>query len=106
DREGTVLRIELPFPWVSGHHADLELGKAGPILVDRNSRNGVLVEGSRTARAELVEADVFEIGRSFWTIRTHPDALPRSQTLDSTGVANPLLAESLQALERLAPTRV
>ena len=106
DREDAVLRIELPFPWVSGHHADLELRESGPLLLDHGSRNGTLVEGSRVDRADLVEADVFEIGRSFWTIRTHRDATPRSQTLEPTGVANPTHAETLQALERLAPTRV
>jgi DNA-binding NtrC family response regulator len=101
-----VLRIELPFPWVSGHHADLHVSGEAPVLVDRDSRNGTLVEGCRTDRAELVESDVFEVGRSFFTIRTHRDAIIRTQSLDPTGAANPSLAESLQVLERLAPTRV
>jgi DNA-binding NtrC family response regulator len=106
ERDGETLRLLLPLPWVSSEHADLDLAGAVPVLVDRGSRNGTLVEGYIVDRAELVEAEVFEIGRTFWTIRTHLDATERSQTLDDTGVANPTHAEALHALERLAPTRV
>ena len=101
-----VLRIDLPFPWVSGKHAELELGPAGPFLIDKGSRNGTLVEGRSIDRRTVANAEVFEIGRSFWLVRSHRDDVERTSTLQPCGVASPAYAELLQSLERLAPTRV
>ncbi|MBV1862629.1 MAG: sigma 54-interacting transcriptional regulator [Nannocystaceae bacterium] len=102
--EDDVLRIGMPHPWVSSHHADLDLdGKAE--LVDLESRNGTLLEGDMIERAVLYSGDIFEVGRCFFALRE-----TKAPIHDSTSVlypvAHPDYAASRHALERLAPTRV
>jgi DNA-binding NtrC family response regulator len=101
-----VLELSLPFPWVSSRHARLDLTGSAPLLVDTGSRNGTLVEGRSIDRRPVGNAEVFEIGRSFWLVRSHRDAVERTSSIDPNGVASPAHAEMLQSLERLAPTRV
>jgi len=102
--EDGVLRLGLPHPWVSSHHADLELD--GTIeLVDLESRNGTLVEGDMIERAVLASGDVFEVGRCFFALRESraPHHEPSSGL---HAVVHPDYAASMHALGRLAPTRV
>ncbi len=103
--EDGVLRISLPHPWVSGHHADLELGET-VVLRDRDSRNGTLVEGDMIDHATLASGEVFEVGRCFWMLRQ--TRAPRSEEPKDAllPAAHPEYAASLHALKRLAPTRV
>lgn len=104
--EDDVLRISLPFPWVSGHHADLELHEDTARLVDRNSRNGTLVEGRAIEGCDLSSGEVFEVGRSFWMLREVRPGPVDEPLIDPSGVAHPGHAATLRVLERLAPTRV
>lgn len=99
-----VLTLGLPHPWVSSHHADLELDGTAE-LVDLDSRNGTLVEGDMVERAVLASGDVFEVGRCFFALReTKAPMYEPSAVLDP--VAHPDYAASMHALGRLAPTRV
>ncbi|MGH1340922.1 MAG: sigma 54-interacting transcriptional regulator [Nannocystales bacterium] len=99
-----VLRIGMPHPWVSSHHADLELdGKAE--LVDLESRNGTLLEGDMIERAVLHSGDIFEVGRCFFALR-QTQAPVHASTSELQQVAHPDYAARMHALERLAPTRV
>ena len=102
--EGDVLRIGMPHPWVSSHHADLELdGNAE--LVDLDSRNGTQLEGDMIERAVLRSGDIFEVGRCFFALR-QTKAPMHEPTSALPPVAHPDYAASTHALERLAPTRV
>ncbi|MEM6290433.1 MAG: sigma 54-interacting transcriptional regulator [Myxococcota bacterium] len=102
--EDDVLRIALPHPWVSGHHADLQLNEKA-VLIDHESRNGTLVEGDMVEQAELMSGEVFEVGRCFWMLRQ--SAAPLTEVGDGIfPVVHPEFAASMHALSRLAPTRV
>lgn len=102
--EGDVLRIGMPHPWVSSHHADIELdGKAE--LVDLESRNGTQLEGDMIERAVLHSGDIFEVGRCFFAMRQSLAPM-HDPTSALPPVAHPDYAASTHALERLAPTRV
>lgn len=103
--EDGVLRIGLPHPWVSGHHADLELDDA-ITLIDRDSRNGTLVEGDMVERATLASGDIFEVGRCFWMVRQTKAPMVDPAATSLVPAAYPALAASMHALSRLAPTRV
>src|SRR5262245_36290652 len=60
-------------PQVSRVHAAIELATSGKMfVVDRESRNGVFVNGNRTTRAELEDGDVVRIGNSFLIVRMAP----------------------------------
>mgnify|MGYP003874157821 CR=1 FL=1 len=99
-----VLRLGLPHPWVSSHHADLELEGTAE-LVDLDSRNGTLVEGDMVERAVLASGDIFEVGRCFFALR-ESKAPVHERTEGLHAVAHPEYAASMHALGRLAPTRV
>lgn len=99
-----VLRLGLPHPWVSSHHADLELGETAE-LVDRDSRNGTQVGGDMVERAMLASGAIFEVGRCFFCVRQ--SSAPLHDTPSALqAVASPELSASMHALGRLAPTRV
>ena len=102
--EDGVLRLGLPHPWVSSHHADLELEGTAE-LVDLDSRNGTLVEGDMIERAVLASGDVFEVGRCFFALR-ETKAPVHEAAAGPHPVAHPDFAASMHALGRLAPTRV
>ncbi len=54
----------LPFPGVSRHHARLEAGPAGVVLVDQESKNGLVVEGRRLEEVTLQPGDRVSLGRA------------------------------------------
>jgi hypothetical protein len=72
-RRLTVGRAEdndlvLPDAEVSRHHARLERGGAGWLLIDLESTNGTWVNGERILRAEIAEGDELAFGQVRFTI--------------------------------------
>jgi len=67
-RDGTTLFIRCTDPYMSSVHATLIRDHAHWILCDEGSRNGVLVNGSRQARAIALEHDLIEVGRTFFML--------------------------------------
>lgn len=113
ETEGDVLHVRIPFGWVSSNHAAIELvprtqGRGlRHELRDLGSRNGTLVGGQRiVAPHGLRSGEVFEIGRSFWTLRTlqtRSPTLPPHDALDPGSTASPGLLRLHERLHRLAP---
>jgi transcriptional regulator with PAS, ATPase and Fis domain len=112
--EGTTLDIGIPFGWVSGSHAELEVFSEGGGLrfglQDLGSRNGTLANGKRiTGPVKVRSGDVFEVGRSFWTVREVRLRRPRpgkAGELDPTGTCNPHLHHIHRTLHRLAKSSI
>ncbi|MEM6995848.1 MAG: sigma 54-interacting transcriptional regulator [Myxococcota bacterium] len=106
--------IGIPFGWVSGHHASVEVtgGPAGLAftLEDLGSRNGTLVNGHRVSgRVAIRSQDVIEVGRSFWMVRQVRLRRSRVQglgELDRTGTCNPHLQQIERTLLRLAGSAI
>jgi transcriptional regulator with PAS, ATPase and Fis domain len=77
--EGGVRRLDLRVAdrWMSGTHATLTRVLGRFVLEDRGSKNGTILNGTPTARAELQDGDVFEAGHTFFVYRdaiaTDPD---------------------------------
>ena len=119
ETEGNRTEVGIPFGWVSGEHATLEVERreaqgADPSLTfklrDLGSRNGTLVNGQRlSAPRSLRSGDVFELGRSFWTVREvrlRRAAPERATDLDPTGTVSPHLHHIHRTLHRLAPSSI
>jgi transcriptional regulator with PAS, ATPase and Fis domain len=112
--EGPRMRVGIPFGWVSGRHAELRVTEVGPGLAfslrDLGSRNGTLVNGERLHdEVRLRPADVFEVGRSFWTVREVGLRKLRSHKLselDPTGTCSPHLHHIHRTLHRLARSSI
>ena len=105
--------VGIPYGWVSGEHAELEvtprIGGLGFTLRDLGSRNGTLVNGERiSGSVKLRPGDVFEVGRSFWTVRAIRGSTerPRATEFDPTGTCSPHLHQLHRTLKRLAPSTV
>jgi FHA domain-containing protein len=82
---GTDADIQINDPGVSRRHAEIRLMPEGPegvkvMLVDLGSTNGTLVEGRRTAEAELTDGSTVRIGNTTMTLRLadEPMAQPPS----------------------------
>jgi transcriptional regulator with PAS, ATPase and Fis domain len=77
--EASVRRLDLRVPdrWMSGTHATLTRVLGRFVLEDRGSKNGTILNGTPTTRAELQDGDVFELGHTFFVYRdavaTDPD---------------------------------
>src|SRR5687768_14762441 len=80
-RDGRILRVEIPDPWMSSAHLRFERERAHWLAVDAGSRNGILVNGAKQERAVVLEHDVVEAGRSFFLLRTHEPAAERELDL-------------------------
>jgi transcriptional regulator with PAS, ATPase and Fis domain len=105
--------IGIPYGWVSGEHAELEVtprvGGLGFTLRDHGSRNGTLVNGERiSGSVKLRPGDVFEVGRSFWTVRAIRGQVqqPKPSEFDPAGTCSPHLHQLHRTLKRLAPSTV
>jgi len=105
--------VGIPYGWVSGEHAELEvtprIGGLGFTLRDLGSRNGTLVNGERiSGSVKLRPGDVFEVGRSFWTVRAIRANTPRPKPseFDPAGTCSPHLHQLHRTLKRLAPSTV
>jgi DNA-binding NtrC family response regulator len=108
------LRVGIPYGWVSGEHAHLQVvGEPNGlrfVLEDLGSRNGTLVGGERiTAPTSLRPGEVFEIGRSFWSVREVRMRRARTHKLselDPTGTCSPHLHHIHRTLLRLASSSI
>ena len=54
--------IQLPHEKISKHHGVILQTKAGWVIEDLQSVNGIIVNGQRTARAKLKDGDTVKIG--------------------------------------------
>ncbi len=112
--QDATLRVGVPFGWVSGEHARLEIDDVGGsmrfTLTDLGSRNGTLVGAERVDNsARLRPGDIFEIGRSFWMLREmglRKLGGPRLAEIDPTGTASPHLHHVERTLYRLAKSSI
>jgi hypothetical protein len=82
---GTDADIQINDPGVSRRHAEIRLMPEGPggvkvVLVDLGSTNGTLVNGRRSAEAELIDGSTVRIGNTTMTLRLadEPIAQPPS----------------------------
>ncbi len=105
--------VGIPYGWVSGEHAELEVlprgGGLGFTVRDLGSRNGTLVNGERiSGSVKLRPGDVFEVGRSFWTVRAirGNTQRPKANDVDPAGTCSPHLHQLQRTLKRLAPSTV
>jgi hypothetical protein len=111
-----LLHVGIPLPWVSSVHAELSILRTSDAgfrfhLTDLGSRNGTVVEGQSIDRARLALGEIFEVGRSFWTVRVlrgrenkcYGDQL---RSIDVTTTLNPRLKLVHADLNRLAQTDV
>jgi transcriptional regulator with AAA-type ATPase domain len=85
---GARLAVRLDDPWMSSTHARLTRVLRRWVLEDAGSKNGSLVNGVATTRAELADGDVVELGRTFFVFREAlPSAPGEAPVLDTATVA-------------------
>jgi len=109
-----VLQVGIPLGWVSGVHAELSVstdgGRVDLELRDLGSRNGTLVERKKiSSGTRLHPQQVFEIGRSFWTVYDAgvPGLEGRLSTeVDPAGTCVPQMCHIHAQLGRLAESDV
>jgi len=112
--EGERVRVGIPFGWVSGRHAELQVHANEHGLTftlrDLGSRNGTLVNGERVREVvRLRPSDVLEVGRSFWTVREVGLRKLRGHKLselDPTGTCSPHLHHIHRTFHRLARSSI
>jgi hypothetical protein len=80
---GTDADIQINDPGVSRRHAEIRLMPEGPegvrvVLVDLGSTNGTLVNGRRTAEAELTDGSTVKIGNTTMTLRLADEPIAQS----------------------------
>jgi transcriptional regulator of acetoin/glycerol metabolism len=110
------LAIELPDDAISSQHLRLVRVRGQHVATDLRSKNGVYLNGSRTARAVLVDGDAIACGRAVLVYRAAGTiAQPEALDLDGAYVERPApgletfvgsLAVSYEELRRVAPGRV
>ena len=82
--------ILLPFSGVSRHHAVLTADSTGIVVEDRNSKNGILVNGLRTDRARLAPGDELTVGPATLSFQTtDPEDARLSLIFDSEAQPEP-----------------
>ena len=100
-RASSTLRIDLPDPHLSVEHAVVERALGGWTVRDLGSKNGVIVNGERTAQRTLADGDWIEVGETFLRLRTLKVSVATPDDVAGTDV--PSLAPAVeQALRRLA----
>jgi DNA-binding NtrC family response regulator len=110
-RDGRVLRIDVPDPWMSSLHLRFERERAHWVVIDAGSRNGFLINGAKHDRAIVMEHDVVEAGRSFFVLRSDELAAERALDLVPTepgrlATLDPLLASAFDELRRVATSHI
>ncbi len=81
-----TLKLGIPDRWMSGQHARLSRVLRTWVLEDTKSKNGLRRNGEPTARAELQDGDVLELGRTFFVVRL---AEPIAPDLESDAASPP-----------------
>lgn len=56
--------VVIPDPFMSGQHAEILMSSGGFTLMDKGSANGLLVNSKRVPTHELVDNDVFTLGKT------------------------------------------
>lgn len=113
---GGRLGLRLPDSWMSSCHAVLSRVLGSWVIEDAKSKNGTLVNGQWTQRAEIMDGDLIELGQSFFFFRAAlagPPEGPALVTADelagpAVGLATllPSLADEFEKLEVIAPSSV
>jgi DNA-binding NtrC family response regulator len=115
DRGLRVLELRLPDARMSRDNGSLVRRLSGWHLVDRESKNGAVVDAVRTRDAAVRDGAVIELGHTFFVFRNAPVEPNAPAYLDADGLAGRLpalrtfdgeLAERFALLERIAPTEV
>jgi len=111
-----VLSIGAPDRQMSGVHASIVHDDGELVVVDHGSTNGTWVNGERVERRALSDADVIEVGRTFFRFRAAvptPDGTPDDVTAESLAetpaglrTLEPRLAASFAAVARVARSGV
>src|SRR5215813_3416517 len=106
---GGQLALRIPDSWMSSSHAVLRRVLGSWVIEDAKSKNGTLVNGQWTTRAEVEDGDLIELGHSFFFFRSTlagPSKVPVLLTADelresAVGFATlvPPLAEEFEKLE-------
>jgi len=112
--EGGVRRltVRVPDPWMSATHATLTKVFGRWVLEDQNSKNGTVLNGEPQKRAFLSDADVFELGHTFFlfreTLLTAPDdpvdldAGELDTVVPGLATLVPILGRTFRQLEQVA----
>ncbi|HWL87275.1 MAG TPA: sigma 54-interacting transcriptional regulator [Polyangiaceae bacterium] len=109
------LVVRVPDALVSREHARLVRAGDRWILEDKNSKNGVLVNGVAGRSTWLRDGDTFEIGHTFFLYREEShsseddvlqEAAPSAQAPDGLTTLLPSFARELGKLARVARTAV
>ncbi len=113
---GQRLTLRTSDPWMSSSHAHFLRLLRRWVVEDAGSKNGISVNGVKTARAELEDGDVIEIGRTFFLFRDGLPSLPAdapvliagagSSTLPGMITLVPSLARGFARLGAIARSRV
>ena len=109
-REGSILRVDVPDPWMSSQHLRFERERAHWVAVDAGSRNGFLINGTKHNRAAVLDHDVIEAGRSFFMLRANELARPDLELATSPPEAlvtlDPALAAQFDDLRLAAASEI
>jgi DNA-binding NtrC family response regulator len=113
-RSGATMRVDCPDPWMSSRHLRFEREVAHWVAIDAGSRNGILVDGVKAARAVVLDHDVVEAGRTFFAVRAHEPAGARDLEVstapgdasDRLVTLDPVLARAFDELLRVAASNV
>ena len=110
------LRIDVPDRHMSSSHATLRREADGSwVLEDCGSKNGTLVNGTRTPRAVLDDGDLVELGHTLFLFRgasvklgEDPEVLDISASAKADGVRTlvPSLARQFADVAKLAPSTI
>lgn len=74
-RDSQECQIALSDPEVSKVHAIIQKTKINCVLLDNDSSNGIIYNGERVKRAELVNGDEFVIGDTSFTVSVKSDII-------------------------------
>jgi DNA-binding NtrC family response regulator len=109
-REGRVLRVDVPDPWMSAQHLRFERERAHWVAVDAGSRNGYLINGTKQDRAAVLDHDVIEAGRSFFMLRANElagaDVELGASAPEALVTLDPALANQFDELRRAAASTI
>ena len=98
DGDRRSLQLSLSDQWMSIRHARIERRVGAFWLIDERSKNGVLVNGSPTREALLIDGDWIEVGHTL--LRYRHAALPPPRRPDAAQLAGePALRTVLPALQ-------